>query len=319
MPILHAFAFALLIMAGVLCAQDQEIALYEQKQQSLEQQRKHLIEERNTGLADSNTLAEKVSDLKKQLAQEKSLIKEYQLKESLKESHRLSQKIEALNRQIRELEKEGETLNERLVALYENKLDALIRNLEKEKDSGRRDQILKEIVAWHQKKSRLLATQPSEPGRLAPLPNITVRAEDTPEEIREKINLVKDYQDKLTRQIQELDKGIRSYKAEKRTREKLAEFISESDLTVGDASVGGSARRGAVVSAVDNRAQENNLRKQARDVSKGEAHGPAKRSLDDEIRQREREKKILEAQRKRLAEEASKLNELLKNYEKKNR
>jgi hypothetical protein len=175
--------------------------------------------------------------LEKQVLELTRQIKELREKEGMFADWQLQRKL----RKVKTLTDRGEKINQR-VSLYEEKLkklaqkltfqlDQKIKNLLSLKKNGK---ILREIFKYQRKKEFLKNFLEEKPAKRKSffLPfKVEIEEIDSPEEIKEKIDYLKDQQEKVRGVIKEVEAEIRTTQAKQSLSAELEEFLEEIDLS----------------------------------------------------------------------------------------
>lgn len=159
-----------------------------------------------------------------------SPVEQYRLGERLRSSQSLADSLDALNARLDLFSRESSRLGRALYQDYTSEIDSLSRNLQ---GSRGRTALLARIEALDRERSRLAAGMPT-PGRPDYNPGSTaflrLDPSDTPEEVRDKLNLAGDLSARVQRSLTRIDSDIRRIRDESAVRRRIGEFTQDLAL-----------------------------------------------------------------------------------------
>ena len=266
---------ALAVMAAPLPPAAAEIPELEAQLAALEAQLEALQAQRQTWLACTDTLAFQIETLKR--SDKNGLgVSERKLTKALQESVVLSQRIEALDRQVAAMKNQVEQNRRELQQAYETQIAALLKQIEST-DGPDREGLTRKATSYLSAKLRLQAPLSLAPDtRLVRL--VEVSPKDGPELIREKADLVLDVADKLRAELARVNTRLTDLKRQQSMGDKMRQFTEEIAFFDEDLSVGRTIQP-QEPAAVEPPAETDDREYTGEDVTlsptdKGESDGP---------------------------------------------
>ncbi len=147
------------------------------------------------------------------------------LQEALRRSVGLVARLEAADRSLEGVRAELKALRERLREAYDREIGALIGRLGKTPDQA----LIRQLTAYQQARealARAAAAEQTRPGGEL----LVIRAEDGPDEIRQKANLMEDMAARLRAEAQTTERRLHRLEEERRLRARVTTFARELTL-----------------------------------------------------------------------------------------
>lgn len=203
---------------------DNFLSLQKEEIEKLDQQ----IEEISKKIKEVNSqlskLAKEIESLKKS---ERGLFEEYRLQELLKKSNDISQEVNKLNKELQINKAKQQLKLKKIVQEY----DLLLQNTtEKLAQYDKKDPIvddLKKEIYTYRKERKNYIKKIEEKDDICDL-NISIDPLDEPKDIIEKIDLLKDSEEKLNKKIIKIDQYIKELNETKYLIKKSANFIDKT-------------------------------------------------------------------------------------------
>ena len=152
------------------------------------------------------------------------------LEERLKKSQALSREIEQIEQRMRELRVQQDQVAEQLLQAYDAEIAAAVQRLEKEARSAtEREALASRIAGWRERQAAL-RVKFSRPPTVTRLPRLSIDPDDTPKQIEQKADLLKDQEDKLRRVVLQLQQQRQELRSELELRTRINEMASDLAL-----------------------------------------------------------------------------------------
>jgi len=148
----------------------------------------------------------------------------------LKDSQVLAKGIEELEERIARWEKNLRRERQRVVDVYRRDLERLLSALEKAGGTAEEASLVKQLQQLRQKKAAVEEELRGHRLSARPFPPVTWQADDSPRQIQEKADLLKDQEDKARRYTQSLEVRLRELREELRLRQRMREFVEDLRL-----------------------------------------------------------------------------------------
>ncbi len=221
--------YAITLCAGISWGENKQIASLQEEIDSLEKRQDQLELEKRALISESDTLAGRIENLKKEEDRDIGIIDEYRLKRDLRRSQELTERIETLDADIEAAnmviaekkrvlkqvcDAEISLILEKLVASSKEETEHLLGRL-RELRTIKEGLELTEEPAWVED---LRAEE------------IAIEEGDNSERIKEKADLISDFVDKLQGRLRLIDQRIKELEKEKRSEEKIREFVRELSI-----------------------------------------------------------------------------------------
>ena len=224
---------AIMFSAGTVWGENTQIASLREEIERLESKQEQLELEKENLVSESEPLAERIEKLKKEAQRGIGILDEYKLKRDLRRSQELAQKIEALEVHIEASKTVIAEKKSALKSLYEAEISLLLEKLDERSDERSKEEtkrLLEQLRELRAAKERLKGTE--EPVKVEDLrvEEIHIEAEDDPEQIQEKADLISDFVGKLEGRLCLIDQRIKELEKERKNEEKIREFVQEISL-----------------------------------------------------------------------------------------
>ncbi|MCI0442210.1 hypothetical protein L0152_03205 [bacterium] len=162
----------------------------------------------------------------------------------LKEGYASAERLSKLNTAVNAKQQELENFCKEWRPMYGSEVDALLEKAEKEKNAKKRAETGAKLQKYQSLNSRLCVQAPNMLS--AEWKHLRVESYDGPQEINQKVLLLKDISREMSIQLTRLDEQYKQAARERLTRDRAQEFIEEGTLF--DGSVNVRARNpGAIV------------------------------------------------------------------------
>ena len=149
----------------------------------------------------------------------------------LKDSQDLSKQIETIDSKVQSLNKLYRKTGNQLIRLYDSDINKSLKNLEKKQLSPElRQSLILEIETLRAKKEdvkRKIAPDELKEFRLL---RLEIEPEDTPKQIKQKADLLKDQEDKLRSLENQINKQTKELQKEVEIRTRIGEFVTDLAL-----------------------------------------------------------------------------------------
>ncbi|HID94751.1 MAG TPA: hypothetical protein EYP53_01660 [Candidatus Latescibacteria bacterium] len=213
-----------------LNADEQRTSLLENEIRNLQSRRQQLELEREALTRESEMLAERIEELKKKIGEGIGIIGGYRLRRSLKQSQELAERIETIQTEIDSLKLVLDDKKRDLRVEYEAEISNLLTELDKSPPIEEATRLLERLSKLITAKRAVEEAAGQIRIKEAGVEGIQIEKGDTPEQIREKADLISDFVDKLKKEISRIDRRIERLRMEKKTGEKMREFMEELAL-----------------------------------------------------------------------------------------
>lgn len=194
---------------------------------TLEKQKAQLVSTRAVLIDQGNELSNKIEELKLQSQSGLGIIGRYKLSQNLKKAQKLSLQIQEIEKNITNIESEITNKKTSLEKEYTIKITSLLQRLDITEKTEERKAILEQIRSYQSAKDQLSKSKIEKQNKALEYKGIEISENDSPQEIREKADLLSDIANKANRRIKLLDTRISKLKDELNTRRKLGEFTEE--------------------------------------------------------------------------------------------
>ncbi len=193
------------------------------------------------------TLDLQISELTKVLQMEKNnnatlLTKSRQSGEALREAYVSAERLSAINSQLNQLLEEHSNLCKEWKVAYAQTVDALLLDAQNEKSPKRKGELGKRLQAF-QKQNVQLCPGSAKIGVSQEWRSIRVEPYDGPQEVRQKLELLREISREIQIHLARLDQQLQDFQKERKTKARAEEFIQESTLFTDNVTVrrGGSS------------------------------------------------------------------------------
>ena len=219
----------IMLSAGTVRGEDTQIIALQEEIERLEDRQEQLELEKTRLISESEPLAARIEKLKREAQGGIGILDEYKLKRDLRRSQELAQRIEALEVDIETSKRAIAEKKRALKSLYEAEISLLLEKLD-ERSEEETKHLLKRLRALRAAKESLERTEELMKVEDLRVEEIYIEEEDDPERIREKADLISDFVDKLQGRLCLIDQRIEALEKERRSEEKVAEFVRELSL-----------------------------------------------------------------------------------------
>lgn len=163
----------------------------------------------------------------------------------LKEGYASAERLSKLNTAVNAKQQELENFCKEWRPMYGSEVDALLEKAEKEKNAKKRAETGAKLQKYQSLNSRLCVQAPNMLS--AEWKNLRVESYDGPQEINQKVQLLKDISREMSIQLTRLDEQYKQAARERLTRDRAQEFIEEGTLFDGSVNVRARNHPGAIV------------------------------------------------------------------------
>ena len=247
--------FLLLGMCFGAWSDEGKITALQKQISTLEKQKAKLEAEGEELIAEGDKLSLKIDTLKIQAKGGLGIIGRYKLSRSLRKAQALSEEIQALKKQIHEVESELKGNKKELEGEYDGQIALLLDKLNGGNQTAEREEILEKLKEYRTAREQLKELEHLERLKHLDITKIEIQEYDGPQEIREKADLINDFATKLQNRIDMLNTRAEKLAVELKTRERLGEFAEEisffGERISREEIVSDSGRKAADVDNVD--------------------------------------------------------------------
>jgi hypothetical protein len=217
------------LFAIKLSAQESAIVSSEKELTRLEEAMLQTGNQRTALTRDVAAYAKEIDNLKA----EKSLsyFQQQRLERLLKDSQDITRKIEKLDSELQSLQKSYVRTGNKLVALYDAEISKNVKQLENQQlASGRQRELLADIerlrVRSESVKERFRETKIA----AHKIPRLQIEADDSPKQIEQKADLLKDQEDKLRASATKIEKQAKELKGEVELRNRMNDLVTDLSM-----------------------------------------------------------------------------------------
>ncbi len=224
---INIFALLFIVSLFAISAMAEErVDLLKNQIISLETQKARLESEKQVLVNQGDELSYKIEELKSQSGKGLGIIGRHKLSQNLKKAQSLSERIELIDRNINDLDKQIRNKRLQLEKEYDNQINALIQKADTLGDVEEKALILSKIKEYQSARDQIRNPIKQEKDNIA-ITNIEIKEYDSPKDIREKADLISDLAKKTDAKISAIESRIISLRNELKTRQKLNEFANE--------------------------------------------------------------------------------------------
>jgi chaperonin cofactor prefoldin len=220
--------FAILILAGGLSANlgAQDMISQEKEWARLDSLIQDASKQRSALSRELAAYAKEIQELKSQ--SKRSYFQQQRLERLLKDSQDVANQIEKLDSQIHSLQRSYLRTANRLVYLYDSEISKGLKQLENQKlESARQRELLAEVERLRRRSE--LVKEKAGQSKLAQhnIPALKIEPDDSPKQIEQKADLLKDQEDKLRVSAQQVEKQARDLKKEMELRTRMNDLVTD--------------------------------------------------------------------------------------------
>ena len=208
-------------------AAEDRISLLQKEISTLEDQKGRLEAKKQKFMDEGDKLSREIEELKMQSRGGLGIIGRYKLTRKLRKAQALSEKIQILERDINDVESGIDSKKKSLGREYDRQIDILLKKLNEASKTEESREILEKLRQYQSAKEELAKQDEEEPAEYLDVSRIEIEELDSPQEIREKADLLNDVAGKMGNGIETLSARIERLKGELETRAKLGEFAEE--------------------------------------------------------------------------------------------
>ena len=208
-------------------AAEDRISLLQKEISTLEDQKGRLEAKKQKFMDEGDKLSREIEELKMQSRGGLGIIGRYKLTRKLRKAQALSEKIQILERDINDVESGIDSKKKSLGREYDRQIDILLKKLNEASKTEESREILERLRLYQSAKEELAKQDEEEPAEYLDVSRIEIEELDSPQEIREKADLLNDVAGKMGNGIETLSARIERLKGELETRAKLGEFAEE--------------------------------------------------------------------------------------------
>lgn len=173
----------------------------------------------------------------------------YAVDAEMQEGYESAERLSGLNALVNDKHQQIEKLCGEWRLLYGRGVDVLLSNAEKEKNGKKRAEIGSKLQKYQSLNSQLCV--PAANIGSTEWKTLQVEAYDGPQEINQKVQLLKDISREISIQLTRLDEHHKQSARERRTRDRAQEFIEEGTLFEGGVNVRTRATGSGVTTSSD--------------------------------------------------------------------
>ena len=159
-------------------------------------------------IVENEKLAEDISESKRRLQRGESLLLERQLQGDLRISRERSNQLQALDDSIHVLAEQSLAKQRELVHTLEMEIERLTHEAKISEEVGTRDQVLSRVLQLQKEMETHRAQVEEESDALLLSLKVEISATEGPDEIEQKLTVLKDQQDLVRAKIEQLDRQI---------------------------------------------------------------------------------------------------------------
>ncbi len=208
-------------------AAEDRISVLQKEISTLEDQKGRLEAKRQKLMDEGDKLSREIEELKMQSRGGLGIIGRYKLTRKLRKAQGLSEKIQILEKDIYDVETGIDGKKKSLEREYDRQIDILLGKLNGASKTGESRKILEKLKEYQSAKEQLAKQDEEEPAEYLDVSRIEIEEFDSPQEIREKADLLNDVAGKMGNGVETLSARIERLKGELETRAKLGEFAEE--------------------------------------------------------------------------------------------
>ena len=225
--------FIILILSGFFSSHllAQEIASQEKELARSDSLIQKLSNQRNTLTSDVASYAKEIQDLKAQSG--RSYFQQQRLERLLKDSQDVTNQIKKMDSQLYSLQNAYVKTANRLVYLYDAEISKLLKQLENQKlESARQRDFLQEIERLRLRSESVKNKVGTSKIGQHKITRIQIEADDSPKQIEQKADLLKDQEDKLRAAATRIETQANDLKKEMELQNRMNDLVT--DLAVFD-------------------------------------------------------------------------------------
>ena len=235
MRILSIFIAGLTLFAGAFAqAQEPKAELYDQisslrlEIERLDDAGKEVITQKEKMAAALESLAGKIDQRKAARSQE-SILPDFTLQSLLRQSQELSETLTLMNRELDALGDARRDRFEKLDILYGQLVEKMAKEMRAAKDS-QKAALVKNLTKLRNDLESIHKELFTPARQSAPMETDNLLASDDTEELEERVDAVRDEQDRLRRRLAQLDKQIADTNSEMRLDREMRDFVEDHAL-----------------------------------------------------------------------------------------
>ena len=191
------------------------------------QQIKSLQTEQDGLLRKNRALTDEINARKRQLQKGGNPLIELQLQNDLKASRALADQIQGLDQNMHTLTRQSVSLKKQLVDLLSTEIDKLSREATMASNAKRKKRQLERVLALQDEKDAYRAQISAESNELLLRLDITLVETDGPDEILQKLAIVRDQHDIIRAKIQQLNGQIQETQKKLNLRQNMLELLRD--------------------------------------------------------------------------------------------
>jgi len=235
MRILSIFIAGLTLLIGLYAqAQEPKAELYDQisslrlEIERLDDAGKEVITQKEKMAAALESLAKKIDQRKAARSQE-NILPDFTLQSLLRQSQELSETLTLMNRELDALGDARRDRFEKLDILYGQLVEKMAKEMRAAKDS-QKAALVKNLTKLRNDRESIHKELFTPARQAAPMETDNLLASDDTEELEERVDAVRDEQDRLRRRLAQLDKQIADTNSEMRLDREMRDFVEDHAL-----------------------------------------------------------------------------------------
>ncbi|MBW1873443.1 MAG: hypothetical protein JRJ19_15345, partial [Deltaproteobacteria bacterium] len=235
MRILNIFIAGLTLLIGAFAqAQEPKAELYDQiSSLRLEIERladagREVIAQKEKMGAALESLARKIDQRKADRSQE-SILPDFALQNMLRQSQELSETLTLMNRELNALGDARRDRFEKLDLLYGQLVEKIAKEMRAAKDK-QKTALVKNLTKLRNDRESIHKELFTPARQADPMETDDLLASDDPEELKERMDAVRDEQDRLRKRLAQLDKQITDTDSEMRLDREMRDFVEDHAL-----------------------------------------------------------------------------------------
>ncbi len=172
---------------------------------------------------------QKIADLKK--AGDLNYLQQTRLQRLLKEAHQLAGEIEGMDRQLEQVNQSYSQTGDRLSTLYSTRINNLLKRLESKKVTGvQRQTLLKQVERLRIRNQALRQKLGLQDSPDVNAGELQISPTDTPRQIEQKADVLKDQEDKYRSLSQQLGTRYQELERELQLRNRIDDLVADLSL-----------------------------------------------------------------------------------------
>lgn len=217
------------LLGGNLLAQESSLISLEKELVRIDSLITNLGNQRSALARDVGAYAKEIRDLKAK--ENRSYFQQQRLERLLKDSQDVTNRIEKLDSQLQALQKSYVKSGKKLVGLYDSEISRLLKQLENQQlAAARQREVLQEIERLRVRSESLKDRIGESKIAKHKIPRVEIEADDSPKQIEQKADLLKDQEDKLRASASLIEKRANELKKEMELRSRMNDLVTDLSM-----------------------------------------------------------------------------------------